>query len=244
MLEHLPSEITWHILSFLHVRDLASLRLICKRLQVLCDYPAHWRHVTLIPEVSGSLSSKLSPCHSPSLWQLSELRSIIAPHRMHIRSIHIWGVRDTIVRYLLEQCPLLEKLSLCSWTTLSDHAFKLPLPRRLRLRHLELISRSATSYVAMDSNCLGRLFTMCPDLQKLVLTCPSHIRAQTLVKQFKRHRPSELMILTMIVQREWPENLESDILAACPGLKQLCLQQCMLPAPVSDVLPKLTLESH
>ncbi|ORZ02198.1 hypothetical protein BCR43DRAFT_481176 [Syncephalastrum racemosum] len=227
MLHSLPPEIMWHITGYLSLDDLAVARLVSKQLRHFCDHPSFWRDLRLEPagQPNNNSSNTTTTTSTMALWQLSDLKRLVEPHVRHIRSIRIWGVRDTIVQYLLEQCPNLTDLTVCGWTTLSSHAFG-KLNRTLALRRLELIGAAQQpNFAAIDARQLGRLLHQCPDLSDLMLGCQIHIHARTLLKELKRHPRAgqRLQLLTLASRRTWSHRHVAELLQLCPQLECVCL---------------------
>ena len=195
-LHNLPSEILWNIISFFSLEQLSNARLVSKKLRHFCDHPSHWKHLRLVPpqQQYQQQDNHTNNKSSIVLWQLNDLERILKPHLNIIQSIQIWGVRDNIVRYLLQHCPHLNNLTLCGWTTLSNHAFKITsssssTPKKLALRRLELIGTDQqTNYAAIDARSLGDLLIQCPDLSDLMLGCQVHIHARTLLRELKKRK--------------------------------------------------------
>ncbi|KAI9033950.1 hypothetical protein CLU79DRAFT_726404 [Phycomyces nitens] len=224
MLLSLPSEVLWQIVSFMEITDLAVLRLVSTKLRTYCDHPSHWKNLQLLP----------SPSSTPgiALWNLSDLKDLIGPHVTHIHSIKIWGVRDTVVRFLITECTRLQELTLCGWATLSDHAFRFPANGHLGLRRLEFVGATQQSnYTALGASTLGRILTNCPDLSELLLGCQVHIHAQTLIEELKKssHPPPSLRSLTLATHRTWAAPHITNLFDLCPLLEQIGL----LPAAAS-----------
>ncbi|KAI8145247.1 hypothetical protein BJV82DRAFT_605515 [Fennellomyces sp. T-0311] len=217
LLFNLPSEILWHIVSFFTIDQLATARLTAKKLRHFCDHPSHWRNLLLKPHADDANSSM-------ALWQINDLERILEPHLKIVQSIQIWGVRDNIVRYLLTRCVNLNDLTLCGWTTLSNHAFKTSQPR-LALRRLELIGAAQQpNYAAIDARLLGDLLMQCPDLSELMLGCQVHIHARTLLKELrKRKNLPQLRSLTLATRRTWSQRHVAELLDRCPKLERVCL---------------------
>lgn len=222
ILHSLPPELLWRITAYLSLDDLAVARLVSKQLRHFCDHPSFWREVRLEPPRQPKSTAATT---TMALWQLSELKRLIEPHVRHIRSVRIWGVRDTIVQYLLEQCPNLTDLTVCGWTTLSSHAFG-KLNRTLALRRLELIGAAQQpNFAAIDARQLGRLLHQCPDLSDLMLGCQVHIHARTLLKELKHHPRAgqRLQLLTLATRRTWSHRHVAELLQLCPALECVCL---------------------
>lgn len=223
----LPPEILWHIVSFFSHHDLSIVRLSCKKLRHFCDHPSHWRKLSLKP--ASTTTSNKGGESSMDLWQLHELQQLIAPHVAHIQTIQIWGVRDHIVRYLLTHCTQLLDLTVCGWTTLSNHAFN---PKKtMRLRRLELIGAvQQPNYAGIDARVLCQLLRQCPDLQSLALGCQIHIHARTLLKELKKASTSsstppaqKLTSLTLATRRTWSQRHVAELMERCPALERVYL---------------------
>ncbi|KAI9316833.1 hypothetical protein BX666DRAFT_1947391 [Dichotomocladium elegans] len=243
LLTDLPPEILWHIVSHLSLADLAIARLVSRKLRHFCDHPSHWRCLKLQPSssppssktattpLSSSSSSSTTTAYAMSLWQLADLEALIQPHVAHIKSIQIWGVRDNVVRYLLQNCHQLEDLALCGWTTLSNHAFKLQKhgPSPLRLRRLELIGAAEQpNYAAIDARQLAELLAISPNLTELVLGCQIHIHARTFLKELKKRAaaaaaPLKLASLTLATRRSWSRRHVAELMDQCSALERVCL---------------------
>ncbi|CDH55142.1 hypothetical protein RO3G_11212 [Lichtheimia corymbifera JMRC:FSU:9682] len=202
----LPPEILWHIISSFDHNDLSIVRLSCKKLRHFCDHPSHWRTLSLKP--SPTTNSKGGE-NSMDLWQLHELERLIGPHVAHIQTIQIWGVRDHVVRYLLTHCTQLLDLTVCGWTTLSNHAFN---PKKtMRLRRLELIGAvQQPNYAALG--------------------CQIHIHARTLLKELKKAPTSsspppaqKLTSLTLATRRTWSQRHVAELMERCPALVRVYL---------------------
>ncbi|KAI9485081.1 hypothetical protein BDB00DRAFT_851400 [Zychaea mexicana] len=244
LLHNLPSEIIWQIVSYLSLKDLTTARLASMKLRHFCDHPSHWKNIRLEPPrkaatttTTDDKNSNTKPSSMP-LWQINDLEHILEPHLKHIQSIRIWGVRDNIVRYLLQHCVNLNDLTICGWTTLSNHAFKTS-RTRLALRRLELIGADQQpNYAAIDARLLGDLLTQCPDLSELMLGCQVHIHARTLLIELRKrknstsnttqqHRqqlpPLQLRSLTLATRRTWSQRHVAELLDLCPHLERVSL---------------------
>ncbi|KAG2222250.1 hypothetical protein INT45_010663 [Circinella minor] len=251
-LHNLPSEILWNIISFFSLEQLSHARLVSKKLRHFCDHPSHWKHLRLVPPQQHYQQEQDNPNNKSGivLWQLNDLERILKPHLNIIRSIQIWGVRDNIVRYLLQHCPHLNDLTICGWTTLSNHAFKIPssssssTPKKLALRRLELIGTDQQpNYAAIDARTLGDLLIQCPNLSELMLGCQVHIHAKTLIKELKKRKqqsnnsnednenylssssssPIQLRSLKLATRRTWSQRHVAELLDLCPQLERVCL---------------------
>lgn len=175
----LPTELLRQILTWSSVHDLSSIRMTSKRLALLADHPSHWRHLQLTAPSNNSSSTS-------NLWKLEDLQLLIGPHRQLIESIHIEGVRDNVVRYILSHCVNLTDLTLYGWVTLSDHAFK---SARLAPKLQRLILKGTSdqiNYTALDATTLASLLIQCP-LREVSLDGQVHIHAQTLLTELRKH---------------------------------------------------------
>lgn len=182
MIDKLPPEIVDIVIAKISINDLRFLRLVSQKLRIYCDHPIHWRSISLKPP-SDNNDVKTT------LWKLEELKKIIDPHASLIESIRIWGVRDNIVNYLLSSCPNLQHLTICGWTTLSDHCLGLLPTQSLKIKTLELISTSQeTNFVSIDALALGKLLDRSPDMNSLVLGCENQVNAESLVAELERNR--------------------------------------------------------
>lgn len=194
MLLNLPSEILLYIIcSFLSSKDLASLRLVSKILCHYCDDPSNWKFIYLEPP-------------NTKLWQLNELKSIIDPHKDHIYSIHIWGVRDSIVQYILSHCSKLKHLTICGWTTLSDHSLHLAPNQLLELKSIKLIgSANRTNHVSIDAYTLAKFILQSPQLNHLVFGCQTHVHADTFLSELEKQpsRSHHLKSFTLATKKTW-----------------------------------------
>ncbi|KAL0076566.1 hypothetical protein F4703DRAFT_1779508 [Phycomyces blakesleeanus] len=233
-LQNLPSELLFNCLSWLPLRDLATTRTVSITLQHFCDDPFFWRHLWLEPPEK--------PSKSIALWQLSDLKALIEPHLEHIQSIRIRGVRDNIVRYILNNCPNLEELTICGWTTLSDHAFKFTQPLS-SLRRLELVgAANQTNFTSLDATTLGRLLTRCPGLTELLLGCQVHIHAPTFITLLKSTSCLPLRFLTLATRRTWSSQHLADLMILCPRLE--CVSLLSAAAAGFNIKEKDTLGVH
>ncbi|KAI7865495.1 hypothetical protein BDF14DRAFT_1824217 [Spinellus fusiger] len=220
MLLSLPSEILWCIYSLVGIQELSALRLVSRQLRTYADHPSHWRNLHLL---SSSHSST-----GIALWNLADLKNLIGPHVDHIQSVKIWGVRDNVVRYLITQCPHLQTLTLCGWTTLSDYAFKFPIDRSLELHRLELVGAvHQPNYTALSASTLSRILAHCPDLSELLLGCQVHIHAQTLIdeltKSVSSQAPPSLRSLTLGTHKTWSALHITQLFDLCSSLEHVGL---------------------
>lgn len=222
----LPSEILWHVVSYLNLEDLSIARTTSEKLQQFCDHPSHWRHL------------RLAPPRNQQLWQLEDLKRLLEPHVQHIRSIEIWGIRDNILRYLLTRCEQLTELTVYGWTTLSNHAFRLPDNNKKSLRRLKLIGQN--NYAALDARVLSQILNQCPDLEDLMLGCQVHIHAKTLLKELKRRRRcgQSLRSITLATRRTWSRRYVAELLELCPALERVCLLPTAAAAAAAEQVLK------
>ncbi|KAK4517376.1 uncharacterized protein ATC70_000711 [Mucor velutinosus] len=193
MLDTLPPELLYKVISLVPCRDLASLRLTCKYMRTFCDQPIVWKSIDL------------KPWREQELWKLTELKNTIDLHLSHILSIRIWGVRDSIVQYLLNQCQNLQHLTICGWTTLSDHCLRLLPSQSLKIKSLELIGSSQqTNFVSVDAYTLGNLLLHSPEMTNLVLGCEIHIHAETFITELEKTSvSSDLQSFLLASRKTW-----------------------------------------
>lgn len=215
----LPLEILLRIASFISCRDMSSLRLVSKAMRTFCDHPSNWRTIYLEPEVKSPVS----------LWQLGDLKSIISPHVSHIQSIHIWGVRDNIIYYILSHCKNLQHLTICGWTTLSDHSLRLQPAQSLKIKTLELIgSPQQANYISVDAYTLGKLMTQSPYMINLALGCEVHMHAETFVSELEKashnnHTEALLQSLTLATRRTWMTEHVVRLINTYPNIRDIVL---------------------
>lgn len=199
MLEELPPELMLNITSSVSCRDMSSLRLVSKTMRTFCDHPMNWKSIYLDPKFENP----------NSLWQLADLKSIISPHVSHVQSIHIRGVRDNIIYYILSQCCNLQHLTIYGWTTLSDHCLRLRPAQSLKIKTLELIgSPQQTNYISVDAYTLGNLMIQSPDMTNLVFGCEIHIHAETFIAELEKAANSNtseahLQSFQLATRRTW-----------------------------------------
>jgi hypothetical protein len=206
-LRSLPSEILWNIITLLDPIDLSNARLVSKQLKKYCDHPTRWKNLSLDPPALSSLTiaastatttTRYSNANNSSishdvlaLWNLSDLKAILEPHLSLIQSIQIWGVRDNIIRYLILHCHNLQDLTILGWSTLSDHALRIPPSHQsggdhqLSLRRLRLVGQQKSNFTSLDATTFAKLITRCPQLEELsVVSCQIHIQADSLLNSF------------------------------------------------------------
>lgn len=199
MLEELPPELMLNITSSVSCRDMSSLRLVSKTMRTFCDHPMNWKSIHLDPKFENP----------NSLWQLADLKSIISPHVSHVQSIHIRGVRDNIIYYILSQCYNLQHLTIYGWTTLSDHCLRLRPAQSLKIKTLELIgSPQQTNYISVDAYTLGNLMIQSPNMTNLVFGCEIHIHAETFIAELEKAANSNtseahLQSFQLATRRTW-----------------------------------------
>lgn len=219
MLEELPPELMLNITSFITCRDLSSLRLVSKLMRTFCDHPMNWKSIRLDTEFKNPVS----------LWQLADLKSIISPHVSHIQSIYIWGVRDSIIYYILSQCKNLQHLTICGWTTLSDHCLRLQPAQSLKIKTLELIgSPQQTNYISVDAYTLGNLMIQSPNMTNLVFGCEIHIHAETFIAELEKAantNPSEahLQSFQLATRRTWLKDHVIRLINLYPTIQKIYL---------------------
>lgn len=218
-LQELPLEVLLQVTSFISCRDMSSLRLVSKIMRTFCDHPINWRTIYLEPEA----------CEPISLWQLGDLKSIISPHVSHIQSIYISGVRDNIIYYLLSHCNNLQHLTICGWTTLSDHCLRLQPAQSLKIKTLELIgSPQQTNYISVDAYTLGKLMTQSPEMTNLVLSCEVHIHAETFISELEKAAianpvDAHLQSFTLATRRTWLNEHVIRLIDVYPRIKSILL---------------------
>ncbi|KAI8375780.1 hypothetical protein BD560DRAFT_391889 [Blakeslea trispora] len=221
MLNKLPPELLFQVTSYLSCQELAKLRLVSSMLRTFCDRPVHWRAIQLHHENRAG----------QELWKLGELKSIITPHLDHIQSIRIWGVRDNIVNYILSSCHNLRHLTICGWTTLSDHSLRLLPPRSLKLKTLVLIGSSEqTKFASIDASTLSNLLAQCPEMSNLVLGCELQVNAETLVAELENKLHAHLLrssnglqSLTFATKRTWLNEHVLRLIKIYPSIQNICL---------------------
>ncbi|KAI8144105.1 hypothetical protein BJV82DRAFT_608313 [Fennellomyces sp. T-0311] len=213
LFERLPSEILWHIFLFASPKERSIARQVSRRLRTLCSHPAFWQSVDLT--------------HHKTLWSLNELQRILSPHLDHIRSVNIQNVRDESVRYLLNNCPNMEELTVRRWKTLSDHALQLDRDH-VKLR-LFCLHGDDTPYTAIDANALARLILRLPSLQILAMVAHAHIHIPTLLKSVQKKPPQALRSITLPIYHHEQQYdgvamsslYGEQLLGACPKLEHV-----------------------
>lgn len=219
MLESLPSEIILNIVSLMPCKDVSSLRKVSKTLCTFCDYPTYWRTIRLHNNIPGHL------------WKLADLKEIIDPHLLHIRSIHIWGVRDNIIQYLLSSCPNLENLTICGWNTLSSYSLKISPSQALKIKTFKLIgSPLQTNFVSIEAYALSNLLAQSPQMTNIVLGCDISIHAETLVAELEKKIQnkadrSSLKMLIIASRRTWLNEHVLRLIKVYPSLQNIHLIQ-------------------
>ncbi|KAI9266336.1 hypothetical protein EDC94DRAFT_603453 [Helicostylum pulchrum] len=209
----LPSEMIWKVIKLLDPMDLSNTRQSCKRLCGYCDHPSNWASLTLVPSPASS--------GALDLWSLSTLQLILQPHLPLIKTIKIWGVRDSIIRYLLTSCRDLENLTICSWITLSDHAFSKQLSIPLSLRTLRLNGQQ--HFTSLDASTFAKLISNCPKLEEVYVTsCKIHIQAEALLDGVSLGGES-LKSLVVATKRTWSSQHVTRLFQVCSSLKYLAL---------------------
>lgn len=177
----LSSEIIWRIIQLLEPLDLSHTRQVSKRLRTYCDHPRNWTSISLIAPITNAEKTI-------NLWNPTQLRHIIQPHLQFIQTLCISGVRDTIIRYLLQHCHHLQTLTLFGWSTLSNHAFSHPLlhPSN-RLRSLRLVGQSnrPRNFTSLDTDTFRKFMSACPHLEEIsMVNCQLLIQMDPLLKLF------------------------------------------------------------
>ncbi|CAO3608002.1 unnamed protein product [Mucor fragilis] len=193
MFDLLPTEIVWKIMQTLDPVDLSRTRLACKILRTFSDHPALWRDIQL------EASLKAQDTESLPLWNLADLKATLQLHLSHVQKIQIRGVRDNIVQYILLNCSNLQELTISGWSTLSDHAFRIPTPTfaSLNLRRLRLIGQRRSNYTSLNATTFGNLLKHCPHLEEItVVSCQIHVQAECLlqmVDQVMHHHDQSML---------------------------------------------------
>lgn len=225
----MPTEIIWKVITLLNPYEVSNTRLVCKRLRTYCDHPSIWKSISLNPQC---LIKENTDPGALTLWNLFELKEIIQPHLSLIKAITIWGVRDNIIRYLLLHCIKLENLTISGWSTLSDHALRVPFQpdEQLCLRRLRLVGQQKSNFTSLDASAFGKLIAKCPHLEELsVVSCQIHIQADNFLKSFDFfHQPSEgdlssLKSLTVATKRTWSSQHVTRLFQLCSSLSYLAL---------------------
>ena len=214
MLDTLPSELLLNVMSLISCQDLSSVRLTCKSMRTFCDQPVNWKSIYLKPSTEQEL------------WKLTKLKDIIDPHVSHIQSIRIWGVRDNIVQYLLNQCRNLKHLTICGWTTLSDHCLTLLPSQSLKIKTLKLIGSSQqTNFVSVDAYTLGNLLLQSPEMTNLVLSCEIHIHAETFVAELEKKKTtsSDLQSFMLASRKTWLNEHVLRLINIYPDIQKIYL---------------------
>ncbi|KAI9471014.1 MAG: hypothetical protein EXX96DRAFT_375200 [Benjaminiella poitrasii] len=237
MFYSLPSEIIWNIIQMLEPIDLSIARSVSKCMRAYCDHPELWKNICLIPRSTdeGGINKKKSDRGAINLWRLSTLKAILQPHLNFIKKVRVWGVRDNIVRYLIENCYSLQDLTIVGWCTLSDHAFRLNPSfdqKILCLNRLKLIGHQKSSFTSMDGTTLGRFIRQCPQLEEVfILNCQVHLHADSLLQTFchnvsskdNSHIISSLKTLTVPTKRTWTGQNVARLFELCSNLEMLTL---------------------
>ncbi|ORX49081.1 hypothetical protein DM01DRAFT_1394411 [Hesseltinella vesiculosa] len=254
-LSQLPSETLWQVFSSIPASSLAHLRFVSRKMRLFADHPMYWRHVILARpschEEDPLASSTSMASRRLDLWTLRELDFILRPHCQVIRSIKVCGVRDDIVRFILTHCHELQSLTLCGWTTLSNHAFK-QLHPRLKLQRLQLVgAKDQPNYTAMDATTLAQLLLSCP-LQDLTIGCQIHIHAATLLMELTAKKkteprsaflpPPQLQRLSLGTRRTWSLHHIRHLFDICPALISVAL--CPTSADGTHFQPNAFIPSH
>lgn len=245
----LPPEIIWSTVSLLKPVDLFNTRLVCKKLKTYCDCPVNWKHILLEPPLPENNTGTLNGLSQKDesninikeeiipLWNILDLKKILEPHLLFIQAIKIWGVRDNIIRYLILNCPHLTDLTILGWSTLSDHALRIPAQSNhaLPLRRLRLIGYKKSNFTSVDAITFGNLIARCPHLEELsVICCQVHIQAESLIDSFDStqqrqqtnvpsHDVSSLRSLTVATKRTWSKQHVTRLFQLCSNLSFLAL---------------------
>lgn len=240
----LPTEIVWKVMQALDPIDLSITRCISKKFRTFSDHAVLWEDIQLKPTKSPSSDMDDLP-----LWNLADLKAVLQLHLSHIQTIHIWGVRDNIVQYILLNCFNLQELTISGWSTLSDHAFRIittahhyqtTKPTTLNLRRLRLIGQQKSNYTSLDATTFGKLINQCPYLEEItVVSCQIHLQAECLLQMvdqqekeaavsmqhhYHHHQPpSSLKSLVIATKRTWSNHHITRLFQLCPNLRFLGL---------------------
>ncbi|ORZ21172.1 hypothetical protein BCR42DRAFT_321453 [Absidia repens] len=229
LVHDLPTEILDRIFSSADIWQLATLRQVCSHWRCIVDKPSRWKRV-LLRERSQPRQKRISSppsAFTSNLWTLDSLRYLLNPNLHHIQSLTISGVRDSTVRFILLQCPLLENLEIMSWNTLSNHA--LTLIHHLNLRCFKIIG-IVDQFLAIDALSLAHFILFCPSLHKLSINhCRICVHPDIFLKQLRsRLGDSCLYTMTSIIlsslQQPWSRHHVDQLLALCPSLYHLRLE--------------------
>lgn len=218
----IPNEILYKVLSGLSPFDLSRVRNVSKKFRYMSDHPAHWKSIILDPKDDRRHDASLF------LWNQKDLKNILHPHLAIIEKIHICGVRDNVIQYLLLECSNLRELTICGWLTLSEHSFRIPLEKKktpLLLRSLRLIgdTQQLTNFISLDSTTLGQLITKCPYLEELSVNCEVHFQAEGLLKSLKMATSLALKTLVIATKRTWASQHITELFEYCKHLEFLGL---------------------
>ncbi|CAO3659045.1 unnamed protein product [Rhizopus stolonifer] len=211
----LPNEILFTIISLLSPLDIPRVRDVCRKTRNMCNKPYYWRNLVL--DVSKD---------ERSLWNLKELKDILDPHRQWIESVHIRGVRDSIMQYLLLECPELKELTVCGWATLSDHSFGLEKKKGIfKIQRLKLVgdSEQKSNFISLDSVTLGQWIGQCPYLEELSINCKVHLYAEDLVRSIQTVSPLALKSIVIATKNTWSSQHVAQLFRHCAQLQFLRL---------------------
>ncbi|CAO3633479.1 unnamed protein product [Cunninghamella blakesleeana] len=216
ILIQLPAEILDHIFFYCNFEQLVMLRQICKQWQEIIDRPSRWQIVMLNHLITNNLS----------LWQLNRFKYLMEPHLTKIKSLHITGVKDPIVRYILKKCNLLEDLTIEGWCTLSYHA--LQLQSISKLRHIKLIGKG-NQFFSLEPLSFAQFLYSCPflilfhiDQCQLVLDTDTFLTYLKKKRMYLNHLNS--LILSLHPSTSWSQQHTQTLLAICPNLKYIQLE--------------------
>ncbi|GAN04567.1 hypothetical protein MAM1_0067c04028 [Mucor ambiguus] len=242
MLDLLPTEIVWNIMQRIDPLDLSRTRLVCKKLRTFSDHPVLWKDIQL-----EATSKTQHHEEDLILWNLTDLKPIVQLHLSHIQTVQIQGVRDNIVQYILLNCSNLQELTISGWSTLSDHAFRIPTTptfTALNLRRLRLIGQRRSNYTSLDASTFGKLLKYCPHLEEItVVSCQIHVQAECLLQimdqimhqdrvlsmqqqqqgQDPHNSSSSLKSLVVATKRTWSSHHVMRLFQLCSNLQFLGL---------------------
>ncbi|KAI9261171.1 hypothetical protein BY458DRAFT_491595 [Sporodiniella umbellata] len=203
--------------SFLSPLDISRLRNISAKAKLICDMPYFWRNIVL----------KIEGTDQMVLWNLHELKQILDPHLSYIETVCIRGVRDSIMQYIMFECPELKELVVCGWLSLSEHSFYIPPERKspFTIKKLKLLgdSRQQSTFISLDSLTLGQWIGYCPYLEELSINCKAHFYAEDLVSSIRRVSPIALRSIAIATKTTWCSQHVTRLFQYCAQLQFLGL---------------------
>ncbi|KAG1048199.1 hypothetical protein G6F43_009392 [Rhizopus delemar] len=100
----------------------------------------------------------------------------------------------------------LKHLTICGWTTLSDHSLHLAPNQLLELKSIKLIgSANRTNHVSIDAYTLAKFILQSPQLNHLVFGCQTHVHADTFLSELEKQpsRSHHLKSFTLATKKTW-----------------------------------------